>query len=663
MSYRYFFTFLFAVALFSTKILAIPVITDVNPAFGPSTGGTTVVITGSGFTGTTAVNFGTTAAASFVVNTDSSITAMTSPHSPQVVNIFVTAPSGTSVANDTSFFTFQGDWQAYVVNSSGESGNVVSVIDVMTDTVTATVHVGVVPTPIDLLPDGSLVFVANTSNNSISVIDTATNTVINTIPPLSSSPFGTSTIAMLPNGAKNYVSLRVNNALAVIDNSTETQDPNIPVGLDPFNIAITPDGTKLYSINFGDNSVSVIDTASDTVTTTVHVGLSPVAASTTPDGTQLYVVNLNGGIVFVIDTLTNTVTAAPVVGTNPSAIAITPNGSKAFIANLNSNNVSVIDTTTNTVIDTVATDVGPSLISILPNGLKAYVMNSTTGSVTVIDTTSDSVITTIPVGAFPQAQALSPDGKKLFVVNFNDDTVSVIDTTTDTVIDTIAVGGEPAAIGITADQAPLAQFTITVQPIGLPSLFDASASNSPTGTIANYFWDFGDGTTANTPLSTITHVYNAPGTYVVTLIVTNTAGTSLSQTFYFSSASNIGPTAEPVTNNNGGPTAIRVRALTIGIIPPSNFIGCVKTNRFLNKTEYVLNAVFNASPTPGVLFYQVFLDGVLVKEIPATSPLHFQLCLPSKQSANRIVVVAVGPGGSVSSPVPITIVGSCCFGN
>ena len=45
----------------------------VSPGSGPNTGGTSVTITGTGFSGATAVNFGATAASSFTVNNATTI--------------------------------------------------------------------------------------------------------------------------------------------------------------------------------------------------------------------------------------------------------------------------------------------------------------------------------------------------------------------------------------------------------------------------------------------------------------------------------------------------------------------------------------------------------------------------------------------------------------
>jgi YVTN family beta-propeller protein len=59
---------------------------------------------------------------------------------------------------------------------------IVSVIDTATNTVSATIPVGVFPEGVAVKPDGSKVYVANVNTGTVSVIATATNTVIATIP-------------------------------------------------------------------------------------------------------------------------------------------------------------------------------------------------------------------------------------------------------------------------------------------------------------------------------------------------------------------------------------------------------------------------------------------------------------------------------------------------
>ena len=57
---------------------ALPVVTGVNPASGAAAGGDTVVVSGSGFTGATAVSFGTVAATNLTVASDTQL-SVTSP--------------------------------------------------------------------------------------------------------------------------------------------------------------------------------------------------------------------------------------------------------------------------------------------------------------------------------------------------------------------------------------------------------------------------------------------------------------------------------------------------------------------------------------------------------------------------------------------------------
>ena len=74
------------------------VINSVTPLTGSTAGGTSVVITGSDLSGATAVTFGGTAATSFVVNSDSQITAVTPARSAGTANIVVTTPAGQATA-------------------------------------------------------------------------------------------------------------------------------------------------------------------------------------------------------------------------------------------------------------------------------------------------------------------------------------------------------------------------------------------------------------------------------------------------------------------------------------------------------------------------------------------------------------------------------------
>ncbi len=79
----------------------IPTIQHVTPNRGPSAGGNRVQINGAGFTGATAVEFGTVAATSFQVDSDQAITAI-APAEPSKTKVQVTVatPDGTSPVDE-----------------------------------------------------------------------------------------------------------------------------------------------------------------------------------------------------------------------------------------------------------------------------------------------------------------------------------------------------------------------------------------------------------------------------------------------------------------------------------------------------------------------------------------------------------------------------------
>jgi PKD repeat protein len=73
--------------------------------------------------------------------------------------------------------------------------------------------------------------------------------------------------------------------------------------------------------------------------------------------------------------------------------------------------------------------------------------------------------------------------------------------------------------------APTADFTSSCS--RLECSFDGSASSDPDGTIVSYEWDWGDGTEPSvlgTGNATSAHTYAKPGTYMVTLTVTDDDG-------------------------------------------------------------------------------------------------------------------------------------------
>lgn len=93
------------VSVFQVFIPLPPIVTSISPNQGPVSGGTIVTIQGTNFTDTSAVNFGLTPATSFIVDSDTQITAI-SPPGTGTVDVTVTTPGGTSATSPADQFTY-----------------------------------------------------------------------------------------------------------------------------------------------------------------------------------------------------------------------------------------------------------------------------------------------------------------------------------------------------------------------------------------------------------------------------------------------------------------------------------------------------------------------------------------------------------------------------
>jgi hypothetical protein len=96
-----------------------PTVTLVNPVTGPA--GTPVTVSGTNFTGATAVAFGANPATNVTVNNATTITA-TAPAGSGTVDVRVTTPAGTSTTNANDQFTYSAGSSPVVIPSPAAGG-------------------------------------------------------------------------------------------------------------------------------------------------------------------------------------------------------------------------------------------------------------------------------------------------------------------------------------------------------------------------------------------------------------------------------------------------------------------------------------------------------------------------------------------------------------
>jgi DNA-binding beta-propeller fold protein YncE len=401
-------------------------------------------------------------------------------------------------------------------------------------------------------------YIANSGSGTITPINTATNAT-GSMPAINDP----SAVAITPDRKTALVGNWNEGTVTPITLSTMTAGSPIAVGKSPSAIAITPDGTKAYVSNYhgnGPGTVTAITLSNDN-TSTISVGRGPSAIAITPDGTMAYVANQFDGTLTPITIATDTAGTPIAVGlggnvARTDAVAVSPDDTTVYAANYGSNSIVPVTVATDTARTAITGVTSPHAIAITPDGSTAYVAeDGTPGHVVPITLSNNSLGTPIAVGANPYAIAITPDQASAYVADYNNNgagVVTPIALSTKTAGSAITVGNGPEAVAITPDQAPIASFTVTRGATGTANTFDASASSVAYGSITNYRWNFGDGTTLSTATPTTTHSYATAGSYTATLTETDSAGTSTSQVF-----------TGQTMSRDGGPSAQTTRTLTI----------------------------------------------------------------------------------------------------
>ena len=296
-------------------------------------------------------------------------------------------------------------------------------------------------------------YVANTNSNTVSVIDLSTNTVKATIS-VEEYPFG---VVSRFDGRFIYVTNGKSNSVSVINTTKDSVVNSIEVGEGPVEMVLSHDGRYLYITQALSENVCIIDSDNHTVVGTIdaHPGNSdtPSGIDITPDGSYLYVVNSDTTVsgVVVIDIATRTAVEEIVVGNGASGISIDNSGKKAYVCNTFDNTISVLDLTTNTVVKTLdqkdGVELAPTFVQITPDN-RAWVTFTFSNSVGIFDINTDTLITTFAVNLAPTGLSFTPNRELVYVTNALSNTVMAVSTTSYSPIATISVDNAPRGIDI-----------------------------------------------------------------------------------------------------------------------------------------------------------------------------------------------------------------------
>lgn len=310
-----------------------------------------------------------------------------------------------------------------------KSDDTVSLVDLQTKDIRATLPTGDGPHEVAVSPDGKTAVVSNYGDNqhpgnTLTVIDVPGKKVVRTIELGSySRPHG---VAWLQ-GDDVAVTVEASKALLVVSATEGTVKHAIATDqVGSHMVAISPKHRRAFTANIGSGSTTVVDLSANKRITDVSTGKGAEGIAVAPDGSEVWVTNREANTVSIVDPATLKITATLEPGEIPIRVKFTPDGTRALISNARSGDVAVFDTVTKKLVGRVPMQAAGEQAP--RNDARPLASQFGDGPV--------------PVGILmPETLSVA------FVANTNADTVTVIDLDTLKIVGRLKAGREPDGLG------------------------------------------------------------------------------------------------------------------------------------------------------------------------------------------------------------------------
>jgi YVTN family beta-propeller protein len=251
-------------------------------------------------------------------------------------------------------------------------------------------------------------FVTNENSGDISVVDVATQKVVATIP-VGKRPRG---IRLSRDGSQAFVALsgspiappgvdestlpppdKKADGIGIVSVKDLKLERVIRGGSDPEQLAVSADGTHLFVANEDVGEANVINVEDGKVLATFKVGGEPEGVELRPDGQVVYVTSEEDGQVAVIDAVNQKLLKTFKVGPRPRSTTFLPDNSRAFVTSENGGSVSYVDAKKHVVLKTITIS-GPSFRPMggvaAPDGKHVFITTGRGKNVVIIDAATQS---------------------------------------------------------------------------------------------------------------------------------------------------------------------------------------------------------------------------------------------------------------------------------
>lgn len=318
--------------------------------------------------------------------------------------------------------------------------------------------------------DSGTLLVLNKSDNTVSLIDLASRKVVATVP----TGVGPHEVAVSPNGkiavVANYGAQTPGSSLTVIDipgkkvlktiELGEYRRPHGIVWLKGDEVALTVEANKallVVDVNTGKISSRVV--------TDQNVSHMVVVS---PKHGRAFVANIGSGSVTVIDLKTLKKIMDLPTGAGAEGIDISPDEKEVWVSNRAANTVSIIETTFPKVVGTVESKDFPIRVKFTPDGKLVLVSNARSGDIAIFDSAKKQEVKRVSMevkasegsktggrlfgdqfgqSPVPVGILVAPGLSHAFVANTNADIVTMVDLKTWQIVDRLTAGKEPDGLG------------------------------------------------------------------------------------------------------------------------------------------------------------------------------------------------------------------------
>lgn len=310
--------------------------------------------------------------------------------------------------------------------------------------------------------------VVNRRDGTVSLIDLASKEITATI----AVGEGPHEVAISPNGAwavvSNYGPSGAPGAtLSLIDIAAGSVEATIPLGKhrSPHGLAWSKDGSKILVTVESDSALLVVERAGGAIDGGIRLGQqAPDLVALSPDGTRAYVSALGASTVIAVDLAAGKVAGTATVARSADGVALRPGSDELWVASQSSDKITVLSAADLSTRATISSEGYPLRVRFTPDGKTAIVNFAKSSELKFFDADSRKEIAVMPMRVskaamkgsktaegyethtVPLGLAISPDGNYAFVTNGGADAVTIVSVPKRDVVDVVFVGREPDGV-------------------------------------------------------------------------------------------------------------------------------------------------------------------------------------------------------------------------